>query len=212
MSDQLAANFLGRTVRRNASADYGERLSQQLRLKGVLLDDHQKGTQAKQRRQKRLYRDHKDFQRPLLNRKRRKAIFAEAYRQCGGPNAYKSLEGLRRIWVQYAASTCQRLKVDLTEFLPTKASKELPVVAQRLEAGRKVVGALEFHGCELEVLPLEQALTKRELLKGTVIGNTKNTFVLVSREDKVVKVIKKGRQFRFVIDGCMVSFCGDQLI
>ena len=211
MADQLTTNFLTRTLRkRNAPADYGARVSNDLKLKGVLLDDHHKGVQAKQRRQKKLRRQHLDHQKSLLPRKRRKVIVAEAYSSSNESLTYASLEGLREMWVKYA-----RMRREEIGRLPgnvrvgagsTRSSKELKQVAEGVEFVKKLVGSLEFHGCELEVVEGDEVV-----VGGIVVGRGKNSFVMVSKKDEVVRVVKKGKRLRFRLDGHEYGFYGDQV-
>ncbi|KAI1728818.1 ribonuclease P protein subunit p29 [Ditylenchus destructor] len=136
-----------------------------------------------------IFNFEKTGRKPPKNLKQRKP--ENLIRRAGGLKQrkdlkYASFESLYELWCGYYGALLEQMK---------KADERL------LKA--------DYHGCLLRV---EDALNKSQIgQNGIVIHESKYTFQMITRKDKVIVIPKEGATFQFVLNGQVFTLFGDAL-
>ena len=109
------------------------------------------------------------------------------------PRSYKDYDCLRKMWKSY-----------IVEFLSLDKSKN----TDKLRVEQDLMLKADLHGAEISVA--SSACDSMVGQHGTVIVETKLVFLIVTPQNKLVTVPKKGNIFQVRIEDLLVTIFGDQ--
>lgn len=107
--------------------------------------------------------------------------------------SYSSYQGLRNLWNEYMK--------ELLESEKSKPQHDIQFIQDMLLKA-------DFHGAVFEVV--ESKCPSHKGIKGTVVMETQNTFVIITSSDRCLKIPKTNNIFQVVCSNYRVLIFGDQ--